>query len=275
MLLLLDSLCAPTHTTAAGATPTQQHVATALASGTLLSAGALSLLPAPANVVAPSALGPAISERRRTRTASLTATAAPLNGVLAPTTVVVEFAAALAVHLADVCNSNSLARGGVDFFISLTNNLLADDALLQQWARAVPPALPALDGSGFSLAAVAAAVHCVVVRQFARTFVTAWLRRNAATAPGSSLALRTSLRAGPSSSSAVSGSTASTATSAAPAAASSSSSASATAATSAASAVSAATTTPATAARAPNVATKRGKENADVGQRKRVSGSNK
>jgi hypothetical protein len=151
MLVLLDSLCAPTHTAAAGATPTPQHVAAALASGTLLSAGALSLLPAPANVVAPSALGPAMSARRRTRTASLTATAAPLNGVLAPTTVVVEFAAALAVRLADVCNNNSLARGGVDFFICLANNLLTDNALLQQWARAVPFALPAGSRSPRSL----------------------------------------------------------------------------------------------------------------------------
>lgn len=195
MLSLLDTLCAPTHI-AIGARPTLQHVDAAVASGTLLSAGALPLVPAPSTVVAPSALGPAISaRRRRPRVSTDAASAVPLNGVLAPTAATVDFATALAATLADSCNNLSLARGGVDYFIDLTYTLLGDGALQDRWARALPSSLPATANSVFSLAAVSAAVHCVVVRQFARTFVTAWLRRNVATAPRAALSLRTGLRA--------------------------------------------------------------------------------
>lgn len=222
MLRLLDTLSSSTLITAADSAPSQQHIDAAIASGTLLSQHALSLLPAPATIVAPSALGPAIAAGRRRRSSSnaaSTPTAAPLNGVLAPNAAVVDFAAALAARLAERCNNTALAMRGVDFFIALTNDLLADSTLLERWNTAVPSSVAT---RGFSVAAVSGAVHCIVVRQFARSYVTAWLRRDVATALSPSLALRTKLRAGASTSTAASSNTTSSATNA-PSVASSSS----------------------------------------------------
>jgi hypothetical protein len=209
MLALLDALCSPTFVTSPGSAPSAAHISGALAAGTLHSAAALPIF-APSSttrathvaltpVVAPSALGASIS-RRRTRDPRQS-TAPSLDGVLAPCAAAIVFASALAECVAARCSATQLAVANDRFHVQLVNAMLADIALHQLFNAAVASCMPApaLPSAEFSLAATTAAVHCIVVRQFVRSLVCAWLRRSEATSVQSTLALRSSLHATPAS----------------------------------------------------------------------------
>jgi hypothetical protein len=204
ILALLDVVCAPTTLTCVGEAPSQQHVSAAVASGIISSPTALPVISpvfsdsAAASltaIVAPSALGPALARKRTRATAApLSDTAAPLNGVIAPSAPLVAFAAALSARTSEWCTPVHLATRGARLLVDATNALLVDPTLLQLWRAAATASPILLPEKAFSLFATAAAVHTIIVRQFARSQITAWLRRDSSTSVTPQLALRTSLR---------------------------------------------------------------------------------
>lgn len=203
MLALCDDMCSSTITTEPGIAPTAAHVAAAVASGSLqvpasvalLSTAATAALPASPSltpIVAPSALGPAIAQGRRAPRADR---AEVLNGLIAPSAPLLAFAAAMAAKLGAMCTVQRLTQRRSRFFVDLVHSLLADRSLATLWHTAVRHQAVELPCAEFSLGATSAAVHAVVVRQFARTYVRAWLRNGPATSSASQQALRSRLRA--------------------------------------------------------------------------------
>jgi hypothetical protein len=117
-----------------------------------------------------------------------------LKGLIALSAPLLAFAAAMSAKLGAMCTVHRLTQRRSRFFVEFVNSLLVERSLVALWHTAVRHRAVELPCAEFSSGATSAAVHAVVVRQFARTYVRAWLRNEPTTSSASQQALRSRSR---------------------------------------------------------------------------------